>query len=315
MKLISTLLSIASARNFLTESSDSLLEADDRIWTPDTTFREEVALTIGQTHTWTVPVSGDDGKYFANQYYRIYVTSPENTAIRVSFGSSFDVELPDVTGCSNDAAMVFNGPDGNNEMARYCGGAVPEPVLGTRQDMTLVFKTNENELRHGGFTATFEVVDLDQNIIEWNKIHNAYETLKNEIFEEHDYKNDNIQNKKSNFITRIFRRFVWMKDNSNMICASPADVGGPVDFVEPVIDLTTSESTCASLGNFIESIRSFHYSYVCMDNLNFDVIPGLSREEKRERNSKIPAKTKKMLLNQARQFTDQKFHAMGCLLE
>jgi len=260
-------------------------------------------------------VSGDDGKYFANQYYRIYVTSPENTAIRVSFGSSFDVELPDVTGCSNDAAMVFNGPDGNNEMARYCGGAVPEPVLGTRQDMTLVFKTNENELRHGGFTATFEVVDLDQNIIEWNKIHNAYETLKNEIFEEHDYKNDNIQNKKSNFITRIFRRFVWMKDNSNMICASPADVGGPVDFVEPVIDLTTSESTCASLGNFIESIRSFHYSYVCMDNLNFDVIPGLSREEKRERNSKIPAKTKKMLLNQARQFTDQKFHAMGCLLE
>ena len=284
-------------------------------------------------------MSGDDGKYLANQYYRIYVTSPENTAIRVSFGSSFDVELPDVTGCSNDAAMVFNGPDGNNEMARYCGGAVPEPVLGTRQDMTLVFKTNENELRHGGFTATFEVVDLDQNIIEWNKIHNAYETLKNEIFEEHDYKNDNIQNKKvisrkktsnfstffnfnvfkpifqSNFITRIFRRFVWMKDNSNMICASPADVGGPVDFVEPVIDLTTSESTCASLGNFIESIRSFHYSYVCMDNLNFDVIPGLSREEKRERNSKIPAKTKMMLLNQARQFTDQKFHAMGCLLE
>ena len=176
--------------------SDSPFEADDRIWTPDTTFREEVALTLGQTHTWTVPVSEVDGKYFANQYYRIYVTSPVNTAIRVSFGSSFDVELPDVTGCSNDAAMVFNGPDGNNEMARYCGGAVPEPVLGTRQDMTLVFKSNENELRHGGFTATFEVVDLDQNIIEWNKIHNAYETLKNEVFEEHEHKNENIQNKK-----------------------------------------------------------------------------------------------------------------------
>lgn len=181
--------------------------------------------------------------------------------------------------------------------------------------MTLVFKTNENELRHGGFTATFEVVDLDQNIIEWNKIHNAYETLKNEIFEEHEHKNENIQNKKANFITRIFSRFVWMKDHSNMICANPADVGGPEDFVEPVIDLTTPENTCTSLGTFIESIRSFHYSYVCMDNLNFDVIPGLSREEKRERNSKIPAKTKKMLLNQARQFTDQKFHAMGCLLE
>ena len=106
-----------------------------------------------------------------------------------------------------------------------------------------------------------------------------------------------------------------MKDHSNMICAIPADVGGPEDFVEPVIDLTNPESTCSSLGTFIESIRSFHFSYVCMDNLNFDVVPGQSREEKRERNSKIPAKTKKMLLNQARQFTDQKFHAMGCLLE
>jgi len=315
MKIAWTLATLASARSFLSEPSDSLLQPDDRIWTPDTTFRDEIALNKGETHTWTVPVSEVDGNYLANQYYRIYVTSPVNTAIRVSFGSSFDVELPDVTGCNNDAAMVFNGPDGNNEMGRFCGSSVPEPVLGTRQDMTLVFKTNENELRHGGFTATFEVVDLDQNIIEWNKIHNAFETLKNEIFEEHDHKNENIQNKKANFITRIFARFVWMKDNSQMICSQPADVGGPADFIEPVIDLTTPENTCTSLGNFIESIRSFHYSYVCMDNLNFDVIPGLTKAEKRARNSKIPAKTKKMLLNQARQFTDQKFHAMGCLLE
>lgn len=314
MKLAWTLAALASARNFLVEPSFSLLEADDRIWEPDFTYKEEIALVRGETHEWTVPLD-INSKYLANQYYRIYVTSPENTAIRVSFGNAFDVELADVTGCNNDAVIVFNGPDGNNEMGRFCGGDVPEPVLGTRQDMTLVFKTNENELRHAGFRATFEVVELDPNIIEWNKIHNAYETLKNEIFEEHDHKNDNIQNKKANFITRIFRRFVWMKDNSNMVCDQPADVGSPEDFVEPVIDLSTPESTCTSLGTFIESIRSFHYAYVCMDNLNFDVIPNLSKTAKRERNSKIPAKTKKMLLNQAQQFTDQKFHAMGCLLE
>lgn len=310
MKLAWTLATLASART----RRQTTLEPDDRIWMPDTTYRETVALARGQTHEWTVPV-GLDGLYLADQYYRIYVTSPENTAIKVSFGSSFDVELPTITGCSNDAVMVFNGPDGNNEMARLCGSNVPEPLTGTRQDMTLVFKTNENALRFGGFTATFEVVDLTQNLIEWNKIHNAYETLKNEIYDEHVHKNPNIQNKKANFITTIFGRFVWMRDHSEMICAQPADVGSPSDFVAPVVDLSSPEAICNTLGNFIESIRSFHYSYVCMDNLNFDADPTLTKKEKRERNSKIPAKTKKMLFNQARQFTDQKFHAMGCLLD
>ena len=92
--------------------------------------------------------------------------------------------------------MVFNGPDGNAELARYCGNEPVADVTGTRQDLTLVFKTNENSVVHRGFTATFTTVSIPENLLAWNKINNAFEDLKSEVFDGHDHFKEHLQTKK-----------------------------------------------------------------------------------------------------------------------
>ncbi|CAG5080179.1 Oidioi.mRNA.OKI2018_I69.PAR.g9497.t1.cds [Oikopleura dioica] len=300
MKIAWTLAALASARGLGEEE-------DQRIWSPDLTEAQITQnLQIGETFSWSVPVFPDgngDPRYLPNQYYRIYVTVPENTAVKLSFGAVFDVEEPGITNqCTNDAAIVFNGPDGNYELGRYCGNSLPEPVFGTRQDMTLVFKTNENSVVHEGFTATFEVIDLEEHVISWNLIHNAFEDLKSEIFEGHDHKRDHIQDKKAIHFQRIYNRFAWMSihSRSDGQCAVPA-VPTSEGFIPPTSDYS---DPCYAIGNFIHSIRSFHAAYVCQDNIPMDA----------ENRRKIPSKTLRMLKTQEDNFTNKKFHAMGCLL-
>ena len=82
-----------------------------------------------------------------------------------------------------------------------------------------------------------------------------------------------------------------------------ADVGEEADFVPPVVD---ENAPCETIANFIAGLRSFHYTYVCMDDID--------KSDKANRRM-IPAKTKAMLKRQEDYLTDQKFHAMGCLKE
>ena len=96
-------------------------------------------------------------------------------------------------------------------------------------------------------------------------------------------------------------------------CEMQADVGSPTDFKAPTTDYS---DPCYALGNFIESIRSFHFAYVCQDDLYPTIyypVAGETAQEAKARRSKIPARTKKMLYNQYVAFTNQKFHGMGCL--
>jgi len=259
----------------------------------------------------------DDGliQYLPNQYYRVYVTVPEGNAIELSF-ENFDVEEDGIENeCENDVAIVFNGPDGNYELGRYCGINEPPVIFGTRQDMTLVFKTNENDVNHNGFKATFTMKVLDEPTLAWNNILNTFDELKATIFAGHDHIRTHLQNKKALFFNRIFSQFVWMGDYGALECDRPADVGTGVDFTPPTSDFS---DPCFALGDFIDSIRSFHYAYVCMDNLYpqiYTPTPGETKEERRDRMKKIPSKAKRMLYKQKVAFTDQKFHAMGCLLE
>ncbi|CAG5109570.1 Oidioi.mRNA.OKI2018_I69.chr2.g4090.t1.cds [Oikopleura dioica] len=319
MKLAWSFAALASAR-----LGDETALSEDRIWTADVTDYQAFTLDADNpTASWSVPVfpdaSGYD-RYLPNKYYRIYVTVPEKKSISVSF-ANFDVEEADVNGeCNLDAAIIINGPDGNAELARYCGNDPKsnsievEPVFGTREDMTLVFKTNENTVVHRGFTATFTLIDLPENVLAWNMINNAFENLKTEVFNGHGHRQDHIQNKKSAHMQKIMERFVWMKDHSSVDppCTKKAMPGTGDDFMQPTTDFS---DPCAALGNFVDSIRTFHYAYVCMDGISLaDKVPGETKKERRARKMKRPSVAVKMLHRQKKFLTDKKFHAMGCLL-
>ena len=44
----------------------------------------------------------------------------------------------------NDAVLIYDGPDGNNFITDYCGKSGWDDVPSTAEELTVVFKSNEN---------------------------------------------------------------------------------------------------------------------------------------------------------------------------
>ena len=190
--------SAALARGTISSEEPSEFTEESRIWTPDTTARVEFNLVEGAlTESWSIPVDGE-GNYFPNQYYRVYVTAPEGYSIRAKIADNVDIEDAGLGGvCDQDAAIFYNGPDGNFELARLCGAiANPMDVVGTRSDMTLVFKSNENVIVKTGMSVTFTAFSEPPNNLAWNSVQNAFEDIKSLVFDGHDHKRDHIQDRK-----------------------------------------------------------------------------------------------------------------------
>ncbi|XP_036620990.1 ovochymase-2 [Trichosurus vulpecula] len=96
---------------------------------------------------------------------RWIIHAPEDHIIKLEF-QSFEVEESD--GCLSDSVTVYNDVEGKEEIARYCGFAVPHPGLSSSSVMLISFQADESRVFRG-FQAAIsfisETVCPDLNIL------------------------------------------------------------------------------------------------------------------------------------------------------
>jgi hypothetical protein len=286
-------------------------EEDSRIWKPDVTEIVEINLVEGVSQTYAIDTS-NSGAYWPNQYIRINVNAPEGFKIRQSF-NYFQTEGVGLTGvCDNDAALIFDGPDGNNQenFAFLCDNMGADYTFISSQNvMTVDFKSNE-QINQQGFEALFEPLSLTESEVLWIRITDGLKLLKSTVFLAHSNRKSHIQKKKAQYLENKFMKlFNWFGDEAKDACNEHAGTGpagaGYIPFVQ-VAD------PCTTVTNFMKSVTSFYDRYVCLDDFNLmDTNPETAKQTKRRRN---PIKVIQDLNRISTMFSFRKFHALpGCL--
>jgi len=284
-------------------------EEDSRIWTPDVTEIVEINLVEGVSQTYAIDTS-NNGAYWPDQYIRINVNAPAGFKIRQSF-NYFQTEGVGLTGvCDNDAALVFDGPDGNNQDAFLCDNMGAEyTFLSSQNVMTVVFKSNE-QINQQGFEAVFEPLSLTESEVSWIRITDGLNSLKSTVFLAHSHRQTHIQKKKAQYLENKFvKLFNWFGDEAKDSCNEYAGTGpygaGYIPFVEDA-------DPCTTVTNFINSVKSFYDRYVCLDDFN---LMDTSRETgKQTRKRRNPINVIRDLNRISDMFSFRKFHALpGCL--
>jgi hypothetical protein len=258
MKLFLPILSLASAQS-----------EEDRVWNPDTTLKVNLALTADAlTSSWSVPTV--NGVYEANQYQRVTVSAPEGYKIRVNF-SNFKLQGQTFSGgCSNDAAIVYDGPDGNNELVKYCGSGSRSSQTSSGTTLTVVFKSNEDAIVNSGFDALFTAVPLPSSAVAWNSITDAFNTLSSEIFSAFAGTNLDKQSRKASRFAKYMGVIANFEDRSPSSCNDFAGTGHSGSFTPPEI---TDGDVCSSLKSFFDSVMSYHDIFVCLDGVDYSANP------------------------------------------
>jgi len=275
-------------------------DPEDRIWVPDPTNQAAVALSENNLSTsFTLPVNPSTGKYDPNEYVRISATAPDGYKIVASF-TNFKLEGADFRGdCRNDAVVIYDGPDGNGELETYCGrdrraGFTKPDVSTSANEMTVVFKSNENRIVSKGFTVTFTAVELPAEDFAVNAITNAFNEVQSLVYVGHFHKNNpKIHNKKAAHMQRIFERYAFVFDYTSDNCAEFAGTGNAADFVAPVID---EDNKCGSVDSLLDSFKSFYTAFGCNDGYDFTTDPvgrAFKAYHKRINKDKIRLRTKK----------------------
>ena len=77
--------------------------------------------------------------------------------------------------CTKDSVIIYDGPDGNGLLETYCGrnrrnGFTKPDVSSSANEMTVVFKSNENNIVDTGFDVAFTAEPLPQEDDHWNSI-------------------------------------------------------------------------------------------------------------------------------------------------
>ncbi|CAG5102277.1 Oidioi.mRNA.OKI2018_I69.chr1.g226.t1.cds [Oikopleura dioica] len=257
MKLFLPILSLASAQT-----------EQDRVWNPDTTLKVDLALTTDAlTSSWSVPRV--NGVYEPNQYQRVTVTAPSGYKIRVDF-SNFNLQGQTYSGgCSNDAAIIFDGPDGNNELTKYCGRGNRNSLTSTGTTLTVVFKSNEDTIVDSGFNALFTAVPLPSSAVAWTSITDAFNSLSSTIFTAYDSTNLNKQSRKATRFMKYMGIIANFQDRSPSSCNDFAGTGHAGSFTPPVID----GNVCNSLKSFFDAVMSYHDIFVCLDGVDYSANP------------------------------------------
>lgn len=302
MKTFNFLAPFAFGRGLLTDDS----EEDSRIWTPDTTEIVEINLVEGVPQTYAIDTS-NNGAYYPDKYIRINVHAPAGFKIRQSF-NYFQTEGVGLTGaCDNDAATIFDGPDGNKQDAVLCENmGVDYTFLSSENLMTLVFKTNE-QINQQGFEALFEPLLLTESEIAWIRIEDGLNLLKSSVFLAHSHREQHIQKKKAQYLeNKYVKLFKWFGDEAKDTCNEYAGLGplgsGYIPFVE-------SAETCTTIKNFMTSLSSFYDRYVCLDDFELmDTNPETAKKTKKRRN---PINVMRDLSRMSDFFSFRKFHALG----
>ena len=159
-------------------------EVDEKVWLedPSNTFSKELSESA-LTWNWEVPKV--DGKYEKDQYLRVSVSAPTGYKIQVSF-SNFFLEDESIDGkCSHDVALVYDGLDGGKLAATYCGTGNKAPVVSTYNKLTVVFKSDENQVVGGGFGASFEALATPRYESAWIELEDAFKLIKSDVFDGH----------------------------------------------------------------------------------------------------------------------------------
>ena len=159
-------------------------QVDEKVWLedPSQTFSKELSES---TLTWNWEVPKVDGKYEKDQYLRVSVSAPIGYTIQVSF-SNFFLENKSLDGkCSHDVALVYDGLDGGDLAAAYCGTGDKAAVMSTSNQLTVVFKSDENHVVGGGFGATFEAIATPRYKSAWIEIEEAFKVIKSDVFKGH----------------------------------------------------------------------------------------------------------------------------------
>ena len=97
----------------------------------------------------------------------------------------------------NDAVLIYDGPDGNNFITDYCGKSGWDDVPSTAEELTVVFKSNENVITRSGFTVTFKAELLPPAQFAENTIKKAFTEIQSLVHIGHDHKREHLQNKKA----------------------------------------------------------------------------------------------------------------------
>lgn len=263
MKLGSTLLSLVAARGSLFGDAPT----DERIWVADTTLEQEFILTESNLEaTYDLPQNPATGKYYTDQYVRLSAKAPEGYAVRAKF-TNFAVESGNWKGeCKNDAVILFDGPDGNNFIKDYCGknkARTKPDVVSSQEELTVVFKSNENTIVDKGFTVTFVAEKLPAKQFAMNRIVKSFGETQSIVFTKHGHKkNQKLIYKKAQHMQRIFERFAFVFDRTSDSCSSFAGTGDENDFIPPVI---TDSDPCGSVTSLMTSLGSFWNAFACLD--------------------------------------------------
>jgi len=273
---------------------------DDRIWVPDPTNQVEYTLTENQlVKSFTLPVNSRTKKYEPNEYVRISATAPEGYKIVAEF-TNFKLEGGDFRGqCTKDSVIIYDGPDGNGLLETYCGrnrrnGFTKPDVSSSANEITVVFKSNENSITNKGFTVTFNAVELPAKEYAVNAITNAYTQVQSLVYEGHQHKkNEKIWNKKSDHMQRIFERYAFVFDYTSDNCVEFAGTGNAADFQPPVIN---ADNKCGTVDSLMDSFKSFYTAFGCNDGYDFNTDPvgrAFKAYHKRINKDKIRLRTKK----------------------
>jgi len=283
-------------------------EEDTRIWTPDVTDIVDITLVEGVSQTYKVQVD-ENGEYYPDQYIRINVNAPDGFKIRTSF-NYFQTEGVGLTGvCDNDAAIVFDGPDGNNQKALLCDGmGVDYTFLSSQNLMTVVFKTNE-QINQAGFEAVFEPLSLTESEVAWIRITDGLNTLKSTVFLAHSHRQSHIQKKKAQYLeNKYVKLFNWFGEEAKDSCNEHAGLGPLGDGFIPFVE---AADPCTTITNFMNSLTSFYDRYVCLDDFDLMDTSETAKKTKKRRN---PINVMRDLDRISDFFSFRKFHALdGCL--
>jgi len=295
MKLGLSLASLVAGQRFLPESP---VQPDDRIWVPDPTNSVSYTLTEDSlVKSFDLPVNPSTGKYGPNEYVRISATAPDGYKIVAAF-TNFRLEGTDFRGdCTNDAVTIYDGPDGNGLLTSYCGRnrqKTKPDVSSSANEMTVVFKSNENAIVNRGFTVTFTAVPLPAVEAAQNSIVSAFIQIQSLVYEGHQHKrNEKIWNKKADLMQRIFERYAFVFDYTSDSCTEFAGTGNAGDFVAPVIN---SDNRCGTVDSLLDSFKSFYTAFGCNDGYDWRTDPvgrAFRAYHKRINNDKVRLRTKK----------------------
>nr|XP_020861053.1 ovochymase-2 [Phascolarctos cinereus] len=90
------------------------------------------------------------------------IHAPEDHIVKLEF-QSFELEESD--GCLSDSVIVYDDVEGKEEIARYCGFAVPPPELSSSSAILISFQADESQVFRGFQAAISFISETDLNIL------------------------------------------------------------------------------------------------------------------------------------------------------